>query len=460
MSVEGRPVVKGVRRHSRSALHIGSDAPPPAPGVAHGVRNRLALAGLVVIVVGASGLSAFVFHGWNDLDAFRWPMAELAVHGYPLFVYAVHAGVSHSDNGPATLVPLALVAAVVNALGWQLDTALRDAVAVAVFSVFSLLLAREAVLAIEAGRGRLRYPLLVAGLLLIAPPLWIGIVLYGHLDLAVELWLSMLAVRLLGRGRTVVAGLCLGLAVLSRTTVVLTVIPLVLLPLSEHRVRAAMTVAGVSGATVLAGWAPFVIADAPDVVHSLFTYRAGIPPLGGSLWLFLRGMPGVGTLQSRDVVIMGTGALVLTALAVWRRPGSAAGPRVYALLGMSAACLPLLAKTVWPYYPVDAYVFVTVWWLATPGRILSWRTAAPPLLGATAIVLAAYPPSLSGTRVAVTIACSTAVVVVIAILIHDWFAERVEGGDEKSAGLARDRRVCSSRLPRARSNVARHQNPK
>ena len=55
-----------------------------------------------------------------------------------------------------SLLPLGVVVAVINALGWQDGMRLRDALTVGVFAVFSLLMAREAVLAIEAGRGRRR----------------------------------------------------------------------------------------------------------------------------------------------------------------------------------------------------------------------------------------------------------------------------------------------------------------
>jgi hypothetical protein len=34
-------------------------------------------------------LASFAFWSKSDLDLFRWPMAELALHGHPLFIYTV-----------------------------------------------------------------------------------------------------------------------------------------------------------------------------------------------------------------------------------------------------------------------------------------------------------------------------------------------------------------------------------
>jgi hypothetical protein len=43
-------------------------------------------------------------------------------------------------------------------------------------------------------------------------------------------------------------------------------------------------------------------------------------------------------------------------------------------------CFPALAKTAYPYYLLEPWVFCSVWWLARPGRVLNWRITAPALL--------------------------------------------------------------------------------
>jgi hypothetical protein len=92
---------------------------------------------------------------------------------------------------------------------------------------------------------------------------------------------------------------------------------------------------------------------------------------------------------------------------------------VYGLLAVAAACVPMLAKTSWPYYLLDPYVFAAVWWLGCPGRVVSWRLAVPLLLAVGDIVLAAIEPTLplpAGTGAVVGIAASAGMALVIALL--------------------------------------------
>ena len=79
-----------------------------------------------------------------------------------------------------------------------------------------------------------------------APPLWIGMVVYGHAELPLELWLILVAVRQLGRGRTAVAGCLLGLALLTQTAALLAALPLVLALLAGRRLRSAAILLGTS----------------------------------------------------------------------------------------------------------------------------------------------------------------------------------------------------------------------
>jgi hypothetical protein len=275
---------------------------------------------------------------------------------------------------------------------------------------------------------------------LLAPPLWIGIVGYGHVDLPIELWLTLLSVRLLGRDAPVRAGFCLGLAVLTRTTVLLSAIPLALLLVSNRRLRPAAALAGTAALTVAAGLLPFVVADTGDVVRSLVTYRAAVPSLGGSFWQLLQGTPWAGFAQHWDTVTFGGAAVIVTAAALWRRPGATVGaPSVYALLALSTACLPLFAKSVWPYYLVDPCAFATLWWLGRPQPALNWRVVCPALLAACSVVLAVHPPAAAGDKVVEGVDCSLAVALAMALILGDWLAT----GERPRTG---SRRVRAGRL--------------
>ena len=414
--------------------------PRPLSLVVHGPLRHATIPLLALAFMAASAVAVLLFDSSKtDLDVFFWPSAEIAVHGHPLLVYTLRAGPYPNANGPVSLLPLGLVAAVINALGWQDSMRLRDALTVGVFAVFSLLMAREAVLAIEAGGGtgrdaraprgqagrgeghrRLTPRLLIAAAFLLAPPLWVALVGFGHIEEPLELWLILLGVRLLGRGRTVWAGICLGLAVMTKSVSAVCLIPLLVALLFDRRARAAAALAGTAVLTAAAVIAPFLLANRSGVVYSLVTYRGELPIVGGSLWVAFLGSAWDGFVRHSDAVLFAGAALVLSVAALaWRPRRGWATPRVYALLAVAAACVPMLAKTSWPYYLLDPYVFAAIWWLGRPERVVSWRLAVPLLLTAGDIVLAAIEPTLplpAGPGAVVGTAASVGMALVIALL--------------------------------------------
>src|SRR5437762_3574014 len=79
------------------------------------------------------------------------------------------------DNGPLALVPLTAVAAVASRIGWLDDERLRRMLVLGAFSIFSVLMAREAVAAIDRLRGTSLAGvsrLLAYGVFAAAPTLW------------------------------------------------------------------------------------------------------------------------------------------------------------------------------------------------------------------------------------------------------------------------------------------------
>jgi hypothetical protein len=452
-------------------------APPDPPALA--TRRPLGRAAIPLLAVAfmlASAIAVLLFDTTKtDLDVFFWPSAEIAVHGHPLLVYTLRAGQYPNANGPVSLLPLSLVVAVVNAFGWLHGMRLRDAVTVGVLAIFTLLMAREAVLAVEAARGAgwgterrtgrgagreargeatlragreakqkaeprtgqgtgmrmghgwLNRRLLLVAVLLLAPPLWVALVGFGHIEEPLELWLILLGVRLLGRGRTVWAGICLGLAVMTKSVSAVCLIPLLVALLFDRRVRSAAALAGTAALTAAAVIGPFLLANRSGVVYSLVTYRGQLPVVGGSLWVAFLGSAWDGFVQHSDALLFAGAALVLSVAALaWRPRGGWEPRRVYGLLAVAAACVPMLAKTSWPYYLLDPYVFAAIWWLGLPGRVVNWRLAVPLLVAAGDIVLAAIEPTLpltARTGAVVGIAASAGMAVVIALLIGLSWAE-------------------------------------
>jgi hypothetical protein len=401
--------------------------------------RRAVIAALVVAYVAAWVLVGLIFDTTtSDLDLFFWPSAQIAAHGHPLLVYSTRVGQYPNANGPLSLIPLTGVVAVADLLGWQDSLRLRAALTLGVFAVFSLLLAVEAVRAVEAGRGRLDHRLPAAAVILLAPPLWMALADFGHVEQPIELWLTLLAVRFLGRGRTVRAGILLGLAGLTRTVALICAVPLILLLLRDHRPKSAAAMAGATVATGAAGLLPFYLADHAGLVYSLVTYRGGLPIGGGSLWLLARGTSWTGLIQHGDAYLFGGAAILLCAAALWRRPaGACTSPRLYGLLAVAAACVPMLAKTSWPYYILDAYVFAAIWWMGRSGKLVTWRALAPliPMAGTLlATQTVTLPPTQMDVRVGV--AASLGMAAVVGIILGDWFlGARWQEASERAAFL-------------------------
>ncbi len=356
--------------------------------------RRLVPAALVVLYVCLWGASGLLTVNPTDFDVFFLPSARIALSGHPFDIYAVRYQVVYPNaNGPLAILPLTVVAALAQQLGWIGDVYLRRMLVMAAFSIFSLLLGREALLAVDRLRGeRLRGTarLLAYAAIVLSPELWHSVLLYGHIEQPLMLWLVLASVRALVEGRDRRAGLLLGLALLDRSMAVLYLLPLALLLVSRGRWRSAVTMTGIAGGVAVLGLLPFWLANRRELIYSLSSFRAALPVGGGSFWGMLIGTPleTVGQRWDSAVVLGAALAVTLVTLAL-RRDLDVASRDVYALLALAGLCFPLLMKTLWPYYFLDIYALLAVWWLAglrrgpafAPSRraILWWLGIALPL---------------------------------------------------------------------------------
>jgi len=387
------------------------------------VTSRGLTAGLGVLYVAASTLAPLVLKTTpSDLDLYLWPEAQVIAGGHPLLVYATYDhALYQNDNGPLGLIPLLPVVALANALGWAGSLTGRAALAGAVASLFVLLLSYQAVRFTVAARGEARWPLAIAATVLLAPALWIAILDYGHVEQPVELCLVLFAITCSLRGHDVLSGVAFGAAILARTIAGFCLIPLLVVDVAKRRNRAAATLVLATLVTVAVGVTPFVLANEPAVAHALITYRAGLPIGGGSFWIVARGTSWAGVVRSADVYVGAAVAIALVVLMVWRRPLiGATHAGMFGLVTIASCCVPLFAKTAFPYYLFEPYVFAVLWWLARPATPLSWRFAVPLMLTINVfIVMAATTSPFSAAGAAESVIASVVVCACIALVMLD-----------------------------------------
>jgi hypothetical protein len=397
--------------------------------------QQTVIAGVVLAYVALWAASPLVLRQTSDLDVFFWPSAEIAAHGHPLLIYSANTlGQGPNANGPLGLLPLVPLAAVANRMGWSSDIGLRAGIVDAVFAVFALLLAATAVRIVGRARGAVEWRVAAFCVFLLAPALWIGVGDYGHIEQPIELWLVVLAVGYASRDKSVSAGIALGLAVLTRTTALLYIIPFALLPLAGRRIKPTATLLSVTAITAVVGFAPFFIADGANVTHSLITYRGDLPIGGGSFWVAALGTSWAGFAQRSDGYLIFAVAAILSLVIVRLRPRvptTTAG--FFGLLTLVSACFPMLAKTTYPYYLLEPYAFATMWWLARPGSAVNWRLAAPLLLTADTF-LAKWGANLpfNGPGLVEGVVSSALLASVIGLVLGDMLQGRNE--PEPSAG--------------------------
>ncbi|MFI5285898.1 MAG: hypothetical protein ACHQ4F_06215 [Candidatus Dormibacteria bacterium] len=391
-------------------------------------------AGVGVAFVAASIVSPLVLKTTpSDLDLYFWPSAETIVNGHPLLIYSAHLrDVYPNANGPLGLVPLIPVVALADALGWASTLAGRAAMAGAVVSLAVLLLAYQVVGFTASARGGVRHPLGVASTVLLAPALWIAVLDYGHVEQPIELCLVLFAISCLLSDRNVLSGIALGAAVLARTIAGFCLIPLMFATLATRRIRPAATIVLSAAATIGVGLIPFFLADANAVTHSLITYRGSLPIGGGSFVVIAREAAWAGLVRGGDVYIALAVALVLTGLTLRRKPAVATSHAGLAgLVTVASCCFPLFAKTVFPYYLLEPYVFATLWWLGRPGSARTWRAVVPALLTVDVfIVKAASISPFSAWGILAGITSSTTVALAVALVTFDLLRSPEHAGDQ------------------------------
>jgi len=124
---------------------------------------------------------------------------------------------------------------------------------------------------------------------------------------------------------------------------------------------------------------------------------------GGSIWQLLVGTPYEWIPQRADVIfVLGLAVLLSLIVIVARKNLTLSSPDIYGLLALTALTLPLLAKSVWPYYFLDAYVFGVIWWLGQADPVAIGRRligASLPLIAVLATLLTEFEMGTNSARI-------------------------------------------------------------
>src|SRR5690242_10463898 len=198
---------------------------------------------------------------------------------------------------------------------------------------------------------------------------------YGHIEQPIMLWLALWGIRQLTERRPARAGLLLGLALLTRSSALMLVLPLAALLARDRQWRALARFGGAVVGTVGTVLLPFLLADRNDVIYSLVTFRGELPVGGGSFWGLTLNTPLESFGQRYDGLTVLLVSLLLTGIVLLRRRDlTLASPALYLLLALSSLCFALFIKTLWPYYFLEPFTFLTIWWLgAMPSPMERFR---------------------------------------------------------------------------------------
>jgi hypothetical protein len=341
------------------------------------------LAAVVGIIAAIQG-TADIQSGALDSDQLRFffPAAQQVLNGHPFQIYAVQSAGYPNYNPPLSTLLMAPLLAIGQAIlpgaqdcvatGYNAasvgDVSCRSLLGFVglAFIPFVLLLG-----AATLGALRRMYPtmsqgqaLLAYALVVLSPLIWQNFTIWWHFEQPMMLLFFILGVTQLQAGRPYLAGLLLGLAVLTRTTAAVPLIALLVVLAAERRWAVLAKAGGVLVAVAAVVLGPFFAFDYHDTAYSLLQWR-GTATIGNSIWSIFIGTPLDHIARRLDLPVTILIAAAIGYLAVQRFGVSAFRREIYAVLSIAALLVPMLSKTNWPYYYAEPFVFLVIWEFAT-----------------------------------------------------------------------------------------------
>jgi hypothetical protein len=241
--------------------------------------------------------------------------------------------------------------------------------------------------------------LLAYGLIVLSPLTWQNFTNWWHFEQPLMLFLFVFGVAQLQRNQIGMAGIFLGLALLTRTTAAVPLIALLTVLAAERAWRVLSKLSATIAVVAVVGFAPFFIFDFHNTAYSLLQWR-GTAPIGNSIWSLFINTPLDSLARHLDLPTAIGAAAVVAYLAVQRFKFSARGRELWAVLSIASLLVPMLSKTNWPYYYAEPLIFLVIWEFATlhdaPMGLWRWPILSVAYLSVTA-TLSQFMGSTSAT---------------------------------------------------------------
>jgi Glycosyltransferase family 87 len=333
---------------------------------------------LIGVTAVVRGTSAIVVAQDSDLTNFFFKSAHYILQGDPWHIYAARgSGLTATYpnfNPPLSIfliAPLLALADILHAVSYGAQITVVSLPFVLLVPVLAYLTVRML---------RRLYPdipetqeFLAFALIALSPLTWQSLTPWYHLEQPLMLCLLLCAVAALQARHEALAGVLAGLAVLTRTTALMPLVGLCVLLLVAREWRGLLRFGGLAAAVALLPMIPFFLAYPGDTIYSLVTWRGTSQIGGNSIWAIFAYSGDADTtrhllnavaerLDTYSVLLF---VVLATLLAARRRGISAYGTDAWAVFAISCLAVPMLTKTVWPYYYLEPFVPLLIWEFAT-----------------------------------------------------------------------------------------------
>lgn len=354
----------------------GSAGPVRLPSWAYAVVTVASL--LIGVTAVVRGTSAIAVAQDSDLTNFFFKSANYILQGEPWQIYAARgSGLTATYpnfNPPLSMFLIAPLLSLAHALhavsyGAQITVvSLPFVVLVPLLAYITVRILRWLYPEIPETQQFLAYMLIA-----LSPLAWQSLTPWYHLEQPLMLCLLVLAIAALQGRREGLAGLLAGLAFLTRTTALMPLVALGVLLLLGREWRGLLRFGGVAAVVSFVGLLPFFLFDPHDTIYSLVSWRGSSQIGGNSIWSIFAysGNDGSmrhllnGVAERLDMYSVLLFIVIVAFLAARRRGISAYGTDAWAVVAIACLAVPMLTKTVWPYYYLEPFVPLLIWEYAT-----------------------------------------------------------------------------------------------